>query len=120
MEEKYYIYVYLDPTRPGLYDYSDFKFGYEPFYVGKGADNRINHYLYSTNKSIKEKVKRIRSFGYEPVSMKIIENLNDWNALKIEDLVIEKIGRLDLLQGPLLNKNKGKRVNRMILSYIKY
>ena len=37
---QFYTYVYLDPRKSGKYKYSEYKFDYEPFYVGKGCGNR--------------------------------------------------------------------------------
>ena len=34
----FYTYVYLDPRKPGCYECGEYKFDYEPFYVGKGHD----------------------------------------------------------------------------------
>lgn len=47
MERKYYTYIYLDPRKPGKYEYTlkneeTIRFDYEPFYVGKGTGNRID------------------------------------------------------------------------------
>jgi len=31
----FYVYIYLDPRKPGRYVYGDYCFLYEPFYVWK-------------------------------------------------------------------------------------
>ena len=41
----YYVYVYLDPRKQGIYKYDNFEFNYEPFYIGKGKNNRCNRHL---------------------------------------------------------------------------
>jgi hypothetical protein len=37
----FYVYIYLDPRKPGKFHYGEYCFDYEPFYVGKGKDNRM-------------------------------------------------------------------------------
>jgi len=44
-KNRFYVYVYLDPRKPGNYTYGDYHFDYEPFYVGKGCDDRLNDHL---------------------------------------------------------------------------
>ena len=45
MEYIFYNYVYLDPRKPGSYNYGEFHFDYEPFLIGKGKDNRLYEHL---------------------------------------------------------------------------
>ena len=40
-----YVYVYLDPRKPGKFIYNDFSFEFEPFYVGKGYGDRAFGHL---------------------------------------------------------------------------
>ena len=51
--KKYYIYIYLDGSKPGIYKFDDLEFYYEPFYVGKGTGNRIKSSLYDRENPFK-------------------------------------------------------------------
>ena len=47
----YYLYVLLDPEKKGkfLYENLNVCFLYEPFYIGKGKNNRIKHHFYPSS-----------------------------------------------------------------------
>ena len=47
MDSIYYVYVYLDSRKPGIYYYHglDYTFKYEPFYVGKGKGLRMHDHI---------------------------------------------------------------------------
>ena len=49
---EYYVYVYLDPNKPGKYQYPELTscFLFEPFYVGKGTRMRDTRYIQNYNK----------------------------------------------------------------------
>lgn len=113
-ENKFYVYAYLDPRKPGNYIYGEFKFNYEPFYIGKGFENRMYKHLdesvinKNTNKHKVSKIKNIiKEFGDKPIIIKLVKELSDKNALLIEKLYIKKIGRSDLKSGPLTNLTNG-------------
>jgi len=102
----FYIYVYLDPRKPGIYKYDSYKFDYEPFYVGKGKNERwkdISH----RSKYFKRIINKIKKSGSEPIIIKLEENLNEEKSFISELKLIEIIGRKDLKRGPLLNFTNG-------------
>lgn len=114
MENIYYVYVYLNIQKPGIFKYSDYTFEYEPFYIGKGKNNRLNDHL---NK-VKGKLKYTKSHKYKiiedivnsnlnPIIIKLHESLLEDDALSLERKLIIDIGRLDLNNGPLANKTDG-------------
>lgn len=106
--KKYYIYAFLDKSKPGKYLYEDIKFEYEPFYIGKGCDDRIIVSKYDRESPFKvRKIKKIIANGGEIISIKIFENLENLKSLEIEKELIRKIGRRDLNLGPLTNQTDG-------------
>lgn len=109
-----YIYVYLDTRKKGSYSFGDFHFEYEPFYIGKGVNDRYLTHLRVANGSRKGKnnliISKIRSIlndGYEPIIIKIIENLTKENYDSYEISTIKIIGKLCDGLGPLLNTTDG-------------
>lgn len=107
----YYIYIYLDPLRPGIYIYENFIFNHEPFYVGRGKDNR---YMVHTQKySLKSKnnkntrIKNILENGLKPIVCFSSTGLTFDDSLLLERNTISKIGRKKLNTGPLTNLTSG-------------
>ena len=108
IENNYYVYLYLDPRKPGSYSYYDLFFEYEPFYVGKGKNNRCYNGLNDNHKSLKKnKINKIISDGYLPIVIKHIESISEIDALNREVDLIHKIGRFDKQSGPLTNHTDG-------------
>ena len=109
-----YIYVYLDTRKKGSYSYGEYHFEYEPFYVGKGIGDRYLSHLQIASGSRKGKnnliISKIRSIlndGFEPIIIKIIENLTKKNYDSHEISTIKLIGKLCDGLGPLLNTTDG-------------
>jgi group I intron endonuclease len=106
--KKYYVYALLDTSKPGIYVYDDLSFDYEPFYIGKGTDNRSYHSAFDRHNSFKKnKIKSLKKKNIKVLSIKVFENLNEQDSFNIETSIIKKIGRRDLKLGPLTNLTDG-------------
>lgn len=112
--KEYYVYIYLNPLKSGKFVYGIYKFEYEPFYVGKGKDNRL---YYHTNESEKNTIntlkynvlQKIKRSKLEPIILKIKTDLTSKKAFNIERHFIKIIGRRDTGNGPLVNLTDGGR-----------
>ena len=96
----YYVYVYMDPRKPGDYIYGELKLTHKPFYVGKGYGYRINEHMYKThlkrNNHKNNKIKKILSEGLEPIRVKVYEGLTEKESLQKEIELINSIGFVNL------------------------
>ena len=103
---KYYVYIYLDPRKNGNYNYDEYHFEYEPFYVGKGCGDRYKQHLYNsrseTNKQKYIRIKQIKEEYGKPVILKIQDNMLQKDAIELEIKIINLIGTLKN-NGILLN-----------------
>ena len=102
----FYVYVYLDPRKPGQYNYGEFIFTCEPFYVGKGTgmryEPRLRHSrqnLYLLNKLLKIESKNV-------IVCFLTWTPFEKEALQKETELIALIGRSDC-GGPLVNMTAG-------------
>jgi len=116
MENNYYIYIYLNPLKPGCYKFDDLIFDFEPIYVGKGKNNRsYDHLRHCQNKNNKsgyrrlfyQKLRKIINSGNLPKIITFKENLSEKEAFILEVMLISKIGRRITKEGPLCNNSKG-------------
>lgn len=111
MEAKYYVYVYLDPRKKGKFIYGDYRFEYEPFYVGKGKDYRHKRHLNESQLSDKSHksnlIKKLISNGQYPNIIILKSEIFEVEAFELERSLISIIGRFDLGTGPLTNKTDG-------------
>lgn len=105
----------MNPLKPGKYSYDDLDicFLYEPFYIGKGSNNRINRHTHKdclrkdTNQLKKNKILKILKENKEIIKVKLREKLYEEESLLIEEEFIKKIGRRDIKTGELCNMSNG-------------
>ena len=113
MNDEFYVYAYLDPRKRENFFIEGLPIGflYKPFYIGKGKNSRYIDHL-SEAKSLREnrnperkynnryklnKINKIiKETGNNPFIVKIIENLTENEALKIEENIISLIGLKNL------------------------
>ena len=58
---EFYVYIYLDPRKPGRYCYEEVSFLFEPIYVGKGKNNRYKtHLTRAATNILKYKIENIK------------------------------------------------------------
>lgn len=104
---RFYVYVFLNSCVPGKFEYGDFNFEYEPFYIGKGVDDRIITSKCDKRTFKSQKIKSIKNKGGKVISYKIYENLSFEESNIREKELIKIIGRRDLGIGPLTNLTDG-------------
>jgi hypothetical protein len=113
MENKdYYVYVYFNQTKLGIWRFRDFKFTNQPFYVGKGRKRReIVHLCPHMRNQHNVKNSIIKSIfnkcSESPIHFRIYENLTNSEAIQIEKEFIKKFGRIDNKSGILANGTDG-------------
>ena len=105
----FYCYILLDPTKPGKFQYENYIFDYEPFYIGKGKGNRINQHdnPRDTKTRKRAKIQKLKKLGLLAIKVKIFEDLSESLAFELEKSLIHLIGRKDKNLGPLLNLTDG-------------
>ena len=108
MEEAcFYVYAYCNVTKPLLQD----QLRFEPFYVGKGCNNRINDHLRDAIAGKRgKKLSHIRNLIHmnaHPEIVMLSSGLTESEAFALEISLITKYGRLDLGTGCLFNNTPG-------------
>lgn len=105
----HYLYIYLDPRKPGRFTYGNLiTFFAEPIYVGKGKNDRAYSHLRevnwnkSTNNIKSNKIKSIIRSGIIP-EIWILEQGPEQHILSQEETFINAIGRVIDDAGPLTN-----------------
>lgn len=107
MGKKYYVYVLMDSSKRGEYIFGEYKFDYEPFYIGKGCGDRIKNTIYDSSKFKSNKINKLRDSDIEIKSEKIYDCLSNEESISLEKKLIKLIGRRDLSMGTLVNVTDG-------------
>lgn len=118
MDNIFYIYVYPNLRKPGKYKYGEFQFDYEPFYIGKGSNNRLYDHLKEAKNNSGDNQDKINiineilnaGFTIKDLRNHIIKYKTDMietDAWDLEILMIATIGRADDKKGPLTNHSDG-------------
>lgn len=107
MSADYYVYVLLDSSKPGIWEYGDLVFDFEPFYIGKGKDDRISNTLRDKNSFKGKKISKLKSNNVEILTRKLYESLTNEQSIETEKNLISLIGRRDFGKGPLVNTTDG-------------
>jgi hypothetical protein len=94
-ENRFYVYHLINPLTLVV------------FYVGKGTKNRCYSHLKDTKDSTKNKrlwgyINNLRKRCYEPIVLKIQENISEDYAYLLEELEIKKYGRKGIDKGGIL------------------
>jgi len=106
--KNYYVYVYVDQRKPKFIK-NGYEFGGEPFYVGKGKDNRMLFHLNSTTKHtfVIKKIRKMLREGCCPNIIIFKNNLTEDESFFYEKFLINLIGRRNLGIGTLCNLTDG-------------
>lgn len=120
LENKFYVYVLMDPRSPGPYTYrfgeKKFTFPYLPFYIGKGRGKRLTSHeewarAYPDPVQGHHKgntIRKLLRLGLAPITLQLNSDLDiECVAFAKEQLLIQSIGRLNTRSGPLTNMTEG-------------
>jgi hypothetical protein len=119
---EHYVYALLDTRKVINTAHLNFYFGYEPFYIGLGKNDRINNhftkYEMSFTHTIKvRKIISIQEDGYFTLPVFLKTNLSLEEAIQLEINLIKHFGRINTKTGILTNlTDGGEGVKNIILT----
>ena len=98
----YFIYVFLNTLKQGIFKYGSHTFEFEPIYVGKGTKRRQVNIWARKSSKLKD---HLLKGNYEQVTL--FQCADETEVYEKERKLIKLIGRQDLGKGPLWNKTDG-------------
>lgn len=124
-DKRFYVYAYLDPRKTGDFKYGSIEFKFEPFYIGKGHEERkLDHIFDAKNEKYKSpklnKIRKIQKQGLAVIIIELFSGITEQEANTKEKILIVLIGRKDLKKGPLLNLTDGGEGTTGIIRSFEY
>lgn len=105
----YYVYIIKDPRKKPA----------EVFYIGKGTGNRAAEHLKKIDSTRKSKIiQEIITAGYTPIIEKVVENITEEQALRIELGLIGSFGTIDnggVLYNTVIPKNIARKIDKEVI-----
>lgn len=108
-DNSYYVYALKDPRKDPA----------QPFYVGKGTGTRAHDHLVRPDESRKgQRIKEIQSAGQKVLVTRLIDNLSDTQAIRLEAELISAFGTEDtggLLTNTVLPSGLGGKTRNYVV-----
>lgn len=117
---RFYVYIYLDPRKQGDYIYGQYSFEFQPLYIGKGSGDRYLHHLRDALNPVIElatyhnrlKLASLRKLLKLDIDMydyilKVATGITEDRAIQIESELIKAIGMRSNNTGVLTNLTIG-------------
>jgi hypothetical protein len=105
--KKFYVYALCKGYKKGKFLYDEFAFDYEPFYIGKGHNNRIFRSKESGRGLKLNILNKHKKMNCSVVTVLLYENMNEEIAFAYEKHAIKTIGKVIDDNGPLANITDG-------------
>lgn len=110
--KEFYLYIFLDQRKPGIWTYKNLTFNHQPFYIGVGCGYRMTAHFTPFNlkqNSLKNNIiKKIKKEIDElPLHSRIFERLTQEEAFILEKDIIKYFGKIKNKSGILSNITDG-------------
>ena len=119
MTSDYYVYVLLDSSKKGEYNYGEYIFEYEPFYIGKGRGKRIKDTLYDHFTFKRNKISKLKRNNIEIISFKKSEGNGFYGKKHSLKNRKEQSDRFSGLLHPMFGKKHSKETIELLIKHIK-